>query len=435
VADLLEALRTRTAGLHDRLEQLPYFRALYAGELSKLAIVSFLRSLLIVHAVLERELSKASGPVLAGLAIAVRPTVPLLLADLEAIGAARDPSVTPAILRALDFGAEVLAGADDPWRLAGGLYVFDGLQDGGPALRQAYAECLRIGADRLSYLGCRANDAAAQWTVPAEASAAPGVAAGQAATAADAAVRCYEQLETICAALHPHVATDLKHHVTAINFEAGDHAMPQDPVEIDLALRAAGGVWNAYPYLEHRFGSRGRRFTNSDSCWLVTLTRRPVETVTKSLAWLRPVVASRGIPTILLEAHLHAISRELALTFPESIDRPARFDRFLADLDAGHAVLGGGSAGRSQLIAAFGRQLHACTGFRVDAAAPVIASAWLDERSGITGALAAVLAWFTDARRFADDWVATVHAFVAALDQADGSDQQDRSDRADGSPC
>jgi hypothetical protein len=57
------------------------------------------------------------------------------------------------------------------------------------------------------------------------------------------AVRCYECISRICEALYPHSLEDLKHHVTGINFEAGDHAMPQDPLEIDLGLRAAKVAW------------------------------------------------------------------------------------------------------------------------------------------------------------------------------------------------
>ena len=34
-----------------------------------------------------------------------------------------------------------------------------------------------------------------------------------------------------------------KYHVAAINFEAGDHAIPQNPLEIDLALGAAKVAW------------------------------------------------------------------------------------------------------------------------------------------------------------------------------------------------
>ena len=48
-----------------------------------------------------------------------------------------------------------------------------------------------------------------------------------------------------------------KYHIATINFEAGDHAMPQNPLEIGLALRAAKVAWEKYPYLEHRYGERG----------------------------------------------------------------------------------------------------------------------------------------------------------------------------------
>ena len=52
----------------------------------------------------------------------------------------------------------------------------------------------------------------------------------------------------------------------------------------DLPLLAAIAVWNAYPYLKRRFGSRGRGFANSNGCWLLTLTRMEVDTVTSSVA-------------------------------------------------------------------------------------------------------------------------------------------------------
>jgi hypothetical protein len=39
----------------------------------------------------------------------------------------------------------VLGGAEHPWRPAGTLVVLDGLQDRGPARRQAYAERLCVG--------------------------------------------------------------------------------------------------------------------------------------------------------------------------------------------------------------------------------------------------------------------------------------------------
>lgn len=57
---------------------------------------------------------------------------------------------------------------------------------------------------------------------------------------------------------------------------------------------------------------RGKRFTVSDSCWLVALTEKSVKSATKSLNWLRTVLASRGITTVILEDHLAAICQERA---------------------------------------------------------------------------------------------------------------------------
>src|SRR5262249_3488508 len=141
--------------------------------------------------------------------------------------------------------------------------------------------------------------------------------AGQQERIAASAARCFECVGEICAALYPYAPDALKHHVTAINFEAGDHAMPQRPAEIGLGVRAGNDAWRMFPYLEQRYGERGRRFTNSDSCWLVTLTRAPrPEAVSKALDWLRTVLSTRGIPTLILEAHLRAIKEAIAEDLP-----------------------------------------------------------------------------------------------------------------------
>jgi hypothetical protein len=76
-----------------------------------------------------------------------------------------------------------------------------------------------------------------------------------------------------------------KYHIAAINFEAGDHAMPQNPIEIGLALRAAKVAWEKYPYLEHRYGERGRRFTDKIAS---LLTKKPTNPLSWwALIWLR----------------------------------------------------------------------------------------------------------------------------------------------------
>lgn len=211
-----------------------------------------------------------------------------------------------------------------------------------------------------------------------------------------------------------------KYHIAAINVEAGDHAMPQDPHEIDLALRAAKIAWEKYPYLEHRYGERGRRFTDSDSCWLFTLTRARSEVaVTRVLEWLRTVLASRGIPTVILEFHLQAIREAIAPDFAEQLGKQTQFDQFLSDRDAERRTLFGGD-GRSRLIDVFDQRFRACAGFKVAAAADLITSAWVDERSGISGSISVLCDWLTDVGRFSTDWIANVHALLAELARAHG---------------
>ena len=210
-----------------------------------------------------------------------------------------------------------------------------------------------------------------------------------------------------------------KYHVAAINFEAGDHAMPQTPLEIDLALRAAKVAWEKYSYLEHRYGERGRRFTDSDSCWLFTLTRAPREiAVTKALEWLRTVLASRGIPTVILESHLTAVLLAIDQEFPNQ-PKKIQFDHFLADRKAERRRLVGAESG-SHLVEVFDQRFRACTGFNVELAAELIASAWVDEHSGISGSLPALCNWFTDGERFSTDWIANVHELLVELDRVHG---------------
>src|SRR5439155_320771 len=134
---------------------------------------------------------------------------------------------------------------------------------------------------------------------------------------ARSALRCFDWIETLCMVLYPHSSHQLKHHVVEINFEAGDHAMPQDPLEIVLALRAGRAAWEKYPYFDRRF--------------------------------------------------------------------------------------------------------HACAGLTVDSAAELIASAWIDELSGIPGALASTLNWFVDTERFSSEWIANANELATRLNQVGGS--------------
>lgn len=405
---------------HDQLEALPFLRELRAGSLPKPAVVTFLRSLAITHGALERELSQISGHRVAEPAKLAAPKLPLLLADLDTLKASGVPSIVSATRNALEYGAEILADACEPLSLVGTLYALEGAQDCGLTLRRDYARCLGVHEHQLSYCGCYGKDAAARWNSFEASMDALELRAEQMETVLRSANRCHEQLTAICAALYPYADSDLRHHVTATNFEAGDYAMPQDPREIDLALRIGRATWKHYPYLEQRFGERGGRFNSGDSCWLVALVRMPEEAIFKNLGWLRTILASRGIPTIIFEGHLRAIAEALSGEFADQPDMQTPYNRFLSSLSAERRALGVSEAA-PRLGDRFERRFRSCSGYRVDAAAQLIISAWTDERSGIVGALAAVRNWFAEPARFSGDWIDCVNELVTALDQADRS--------------
>jgi heme oxygenase len=377
--------------------------ALRSGQLSEFAVVSVLRGLAIIHSLVEQELSKVTEQRIATIAQQAIPKIPLLTADLNALDAKHTPSIRPAIECALEFGAAILEGANDPLNLVGVLYVLEGSQNGGIALKRHYGECLRMTEAPLSYFGCYGHGTAAHWRRFGELLDSLKPDGEQSAKVIRSAKSCFGRPGEIYAASCPYVDKDLKHHVAAINFGAGNHAMPQDPREIDLALRAGNATWRRYPYLEHRFGERGKRFSCSDSCWLVNLSRVPIETVTKSLKWLRTVLATRGIPTITLEHHLHAISHALKIEFSAQIEIHTRFDRFLPGRDMERRRLDG--SGRvSRLVSEFDPRFRGCIGPGIDSSAELIASAWIDDQSGINGALGALRNWLTDTGRFSRDW-------------------------------
>ena len=369
----------------------------------------------IIHAVLERELSQVTIPQFARLGGHAIPKVPLLVADLDALHAEDVPSITGAVHAALDCAAEVLSNAHNPLSLLGVLYVLEGSQNGAIVLKQAYARCLNLHEEQLTYFGCYGEGTDAHWQVFEEFLNSLELDEEGITLVAASAIGCFDWIEKICTALYPYSEQCLQTHVTAINFEAGDHAIPQSPAEIALALRVGKSAWEQYPYLDKRYGERGKRFTYSDSCWLVALTRMPVETATKNLEWLRTVLASRGIPTVILERHLRLIQEALAVEFRDQVEMQTRFDQFLSGLEAERQPIGSGVA---HLVEQFDLRFRVCGGLKVASAAELIASAWIDEHSGIPGALASVSDWFADSERFSVEWIANVNEFVTQLKNA-----------------
>lgn len=191
--------------------------------------------------------------------------------------------------------------------------------------------------------------------------------------------------------------------VVALNSDAGSHAITTDPRELRAALRAGERTWRRFPYYEHRYGERGRRFTSSDSAWIVTLTELPLAVAETRLRWLGRVLAARGMPRWLLETHLGTLYSELVAEGPEKHEAYAIL-RQIADRfsDERHRHLD--EATFTRLAAEFDRRAGPPWAARLPEMGALLAAAVVDERAGIERAVTSVLEWVGDPQRFPDVW-------------------------------
>ncbi|MBA2668232.1 MAG: biliverdin-producing heme oxygenase [Trueperaceae bacterium] len=413
---LSQRLRAETRSDHDMVEEEPFFRAVRANTLPRQSMVSYLRGLTIVHAVIETAFERGFGLDVAPWRHALTRADDLIV-TLDAAGASGMPDVPRAIEAAIDWADAIVRDARSAPTLIGTSYVLEGSQLGGRVLRGHVAAALDMPEDRVAYFTADGDALDRHWLDVRRDLDALELDDVEAAHLRDAARRAYAGVTAIARAAFPYDDSELRHRVTAVNPEAGRHAMPQSDVEIARALRCAEAAWARFPYLAARFGERGRRFTNGDSCWLVSLYDADEAVVVRSLIWLREVLSSRGLPTTILETHLEAIDRDVTADDPARAVRAtgmrAAVAHFRAErqahLPADEALI---------LVRRWQTRLDACSGAGSSDAAALLVAARLDTAVGIDRAWAQVRAWFQESARFSPKWIATVEELAEALDES-----------------
>jgi len=154
-----------------------------------------------------------------------------------------------------------------------------------------------------------------------------------------AANEFFSQLDTVYQALYPFQPESKTFLVTSINPEAGRHPVPADTREVQASLLAADICWQRFPYFEHRYGERGRRFARSDAAWLATLCQYETAEIIQQVRWLGRLLACRGMPTLLLEVQLEILSEALAAAIPEKKPAYVEISRAAAALhDCGAGI-------------------------------------------------------------------------------------------------
>lgn len=206
-----------------------------------------------------------------------------------------------------------------------------------------------------------------------------------------------------------------------LNPAAGDVPLPNDPREIDAALRAGRVSWRLFPYYRWRYGERGAAFTRSDSAWLVTLCQHSSDHVREQIAWLGSVLSNRGMPQWLLEIHLKILHRQLARAVPES---ESSYEKLLA---ASFALR---TERRQRISEARFEQLSREFAVRLGVPAHpwmlgvgrLLVAAVTDEKAGMPHAVTRLESWLTEPARFEE----AEESFSGPLREVLGSVRPDR---------
>lgn len=226
--------------------------------------------------------------------------------------------------------------------------------------------------------------------------------------ALEAVLEAFAEIGPLVAALWPVDSRRLPELVGVLNQRAGTHGVPDDLREIRAALRAGEATWRRFPYYARRWGPRGRRFTRSDSAWLVTLCRLGPAELRHQVDWLGRVLTARGMPRWLLEIHLHQLHQALV----EEIGPSDLYHRLA---DAAETLHRGrrhhlNDDAFARLYAEFDVRVGDDWCERMRGTGGILASAVADEAAGIPRAVESLEGWMTDPDRFPSHWIEAVRA-------------------------
>lgn len=192
------------------------------------------------------------------------------------------------------------------------------------------------------------------------------------------------------------------------NPDSGSHPLPSDPLEIEAVLQATQRSYDTNPYYHARYGTRGRAFAHADGGYLVTLTNTWQSYVNEQVSWLASLLAARGMPSWLLEVHLHVLQEELNSRVPSGTARFAKLGRAadrLRKLRCARMAQGDFDA-----VAA---DFNLTAGAGIDNVGCLLASAVCDERGGSAQAVASLVTWLSDTERFSQCWCSAAARAIA----------------------
>ncbi|MFW5810749.1 MAG: biliverdin-producing heme oxygenase [Thermodesulfobacteriota bacterium] len=410
---MMTRLKEETQEYHSRLESSPFFQALMEHRLPLECYLDQLRALAVIHGILETEIAASTDDRVLSVWEEELKKLPLLQEDLSFFEPRTGSDSAASIEAAQQMVKNIrLRGIEKPVALLGYLYVLEGSTLGNSMHRPDISATFHLeGLNGCRYYSSYLNDVRSHWIRFSEKMDAALNDPSLYATLIEAAHETFAGLEKLYESLYPPGQGKKSLHVARINPEAGHHPIPEDEREIQAALQASNRGWAEFPYYQKRYGERGKRFCDSDTCWLATLITLDPESLQKQIDWLCRVLSTRGMPSILLEHSLRYLYEELVHAVPgkknlykklhtaADILKKKREDCFpekefqiLSEEFEAAAASGGKDNCRN-------------TG-------KLLISAVADEMNGIEGAVESLRIWLTDDERFSKQWIAAVNDII-----------------------
>lgn len=416
--NIMIKLRKMSMPVHRTLNNLPYVKALMSHQLPLSSYVNALRALAVIHSVLEEEINQSENEIVRSVWSADLKKFPLLQRDLDFFA----PRAIADAVPALDAAVEVTKNIrrirlTNSVALLGYLYVFEGTTLGHklhtPDISKIF--CLTR-LDGYRYVNSYGEDVDRHWQ---EFSTKMNRALSDSSeheAILDTSRELFLGLKEIYTQLYPVESSAFSTHVTRINPEAGTHPIPENKDEIKAALSASQRAWHAFPYYDVRYGERGRRFSDSDTCWLVTLTRLDEESCNRQISWIGRMLAGRGMPSVMLEETLRYLEEELNGLVPQDGTSYALLGQAANSLrNARQKVLSDRDA--QTLITEFEKATDNFSS-SIPRVGELLVCAVADEANGMENAVASLSGWIAEQERFDADWCAAVNATLQAASAA-----------------
>ncbi len=408
---LHQLLKQQTAELHEKAHSIPYIMNLLKNDIPIESYVGHLRSFAIIYGTLERQLSVSKYSGISRFLNDYSPKLPFILSDIEKFNAKTVKDIIPAVSKALHVADKILMYSEkSPIKLIGFLYTLDGSLNGGSVFKIHLSKVFGL-EDHLgiSYFASFNEQYKLFWE-NFTSTLNSGIADKQEKEdILSSAKEIFIDIMGIYESLFPFSEKDLQNHITALNPEAGNFPISTNPLEIEAAIIAGQRCWNEFPYYEQRYGERGKRFTVSDSVWLVNLCELSPDLAFRQVKWLSDYLAHRGMPTITMEFQMECLYQELSGLIPENEPKYNKLLRVSEKLKNNRDIHIDSTLFEKSntLFAEICRSLK-ISGHNMRNTGKLIASSVADQKAGITAPESDFKSWISDPENFSPEWVQAI---------------------------